>query len=1447
MTYATVLGLAPEFNSPHKLRRLDVHEQPWTRKQRWGYRRSLQKSWAQSLLSWQRQCQGPPWCAHTPLEPIFCTNSVSNTCPLPQDSSWEAWQVPWCLSDGHTHLICKPPPPALEMCQRMEQLLVHSPEEFTPLERVVSMRFHPTSMSLATSVPNLPSAQGPQFCSREFLPVPSNQQLGMPTWKPQGCPQEAWAPKRENQTADRGEDGGEHQAPRWGNQRESREGNAGEPWASGRQLLPDLEMGDDAEAEILGWGNQRLVISETDGDILTPGSENQDQMGSENRTKIQELGKRNQREAGGENPPETQAHRAENQEQLRCKIDPEAQTPEGGDQDGNGGEDAVEIQAFERKTKKKAGGKGDGEIQAQGLGKQGQTGGENGEETQMPGWGKQAQHGGDDGAKIQAEERGNKDWVGVEDAVHFQTPGRENVGEVKEEDGVKTQALEWGKQEWAGSENVPEIQTPGWENQDQGGSKKASGENEIKLRLDISVGRGNQNLRKGEDAGETQMSQRKKLKEIREEDWLIIQAPWWGSQRVVADEIDREFEIPCWGNQGQIGREHRAEIWGPEKREQREGGGKDDTETWAPEADNQRQLRGEAEVETHPPGRRNLEQFGDKNGADMQAPGKKRLRGVKGEVGKETQALGEENQGQLRNEISGKIHPPKWKNQELIRSKDGTNTQAYWGKLTTKIDAEAHTVGWKKEEQIESENRAESQALEKRNQREAGGEDGTETLAPGEENQGQLRSGSDRDAHLSEWKNQEQMGGKNGTEIQAPETRNQREAGGEDGVETQRPERENQGQLDKEIDGESSSPRRRNWEQPGGENGAENQASEKRNQREVGRENGTKFQRLGGENQKPSTSNINGKTYSSEWKNHKQIGGENDTETQIQEKRNLKGTEGDDGSEIQAPGGDYQGELGSEINTEIQTQGRGNQNTAGSEDATEIREVGSHRKCGAEDAGGPQVPRDRKKNQVRGKDAAKANLQVDCAGGEVPMCRKHSLARPSALTGSGCGAMEQGQAKAVNTLASAPGPEMKHLPHRNEVLLLASGEEENLASRSTAPVQGPQLESQRGRPKNKDVAPGKASSLTWQPWNPQSVATLGLPSACPSLQCGPDPQAAAAFGGTPTALTVLPKGPVLKKSKQQLLDSLMRRKIAHLKWGLPQRILQSYLLLNVLGPCPLPIAEVRPPGLYTGHEFHGQKKSLCEAQGSRPGPKPPEKPQRVQPPGKKRPELPTQTKALEKCGLHWSEPQGTPIHPEKPRRAKPPGGARDPQAILEEVLPRSPFPAPRNPRPEAESGSWRGQEKAGESSSETSSSRKMVRPEVSQTAERAPSRGRTPCSRAGDNHWREERPLWEVPKPPRRKLQQPTYWRRGSLEPVRGGGAGQQPPSCSADPSSFKGGLQSAAVRLSKTLLNKMSRSPPLAKSQHTVPHLSLQDPDPSLLPQAGDPHTGEGNIGDTV
>ncbi|XP_057599318.1 uncharacterized protein C22orf46-like [Hippopotamus amphibius kiboko] len=176
MRHSTCFGLTPEFFfSPGKFRGLDAHAQQWPQNKRGEKQRSLQDSWTQYLLSYQHPCQGLPWAAYTPSENIFCTTSFSSTCMLPQDSSWEAWQGHWRRSDDQTHLTCKPLPPALDMCQRMKQLLVHSQEELVPLEHIVGMRCCPTSM---TSRPNLPSAQRLQFCSREFLAVPSNQQGG---------------------------------------------------------------------------------------------------------------------------------------------------------------------------------------------------------------------------------------------------------------------------------------------------------------------------------------------------------------------------------------------------------------------------------------------------------------------------------------------------------------------------------------------------------------------------------------------------------------------------------------------------------------------------------------------------------------------------------------------------------------------------------------------------------------------------------------------------------------------------------------------------------------------------------------------------------------------------------------------------------------------------------------------------------------------------------------------------------------------------------------------------------------------------------------------------------------------------------------------------------------------------------------------------------------------
>lgn len=1224
------------------------------------------------------------------------------------------------------------------------------------------------------------------------------------------------------------------QAPGWVNQRESRGEDAWEIQTSGRQLPMNIGMEDNTETKALAWGSKRPVISKAVREILIPSRENQEQVGVENRPEIQELGKRNQREVGGKTLPETKAHRRENQEQLRCKIDAETQTPARENPDRSRNKDAGETQSFE-KNRKAARGEEEGETQAQGLREQGQTGSESGEETRVPGWGKQDQMRGDTSTEIQAEERRKKGRVGGENAVRIQTSGRENLGEVKKEDGIETQALRWGKQECVQSENVTDTRRAGWEQQDQGTSEKSGRiqvfrvEIQKKLRHEFQVGWENQGLKRGEEAGQTQICGRKNLREIREEDWVVIQAQWWGDQRPVTSEIDRKFTIPCREHQDQIGGEHRAKIQMLEKRGQRNDRDDDGTNTLTPEAENQRQLRGITRVETQAQRKKKQERFGDETSTDIQETGKRNWRGIKDEDDKETQELEDKNQCQFNSDINGKIHMLEWKNQECIRDKDGGRTQASeaekQGELMSKVGVETHSVEWKTEEQVGGENGAEIQAPEKRLQREPGGEDGTETWAPGEESQSHLRSDTEEKTHLSDGNNQEQLGGENETETQAPEKRPQREPGGEHGVETQRPEREDQGQLDGET-GESHSPGRSNGEQTRW-NRAENPTLEKKSQREVGSKDGRKVQRLRGGKQRQLKSKVNGNTCSSEWKNQEQIGGENGAEIQIQGKRDGKRTTGDDGPEIQAPGGDYQGELRSEIDGEIQLQRQGSQNKGGDEDAAETQDVGSKRKYRAEDAGRLRVPRGRNKGQVRGKDAAKGNLQGDCSGGEGP----------PALTGSVYGAMDREQA-----VASAPCPEMKPLPKKGDLFLLASGEEEHVASQSMAPAGKNRVgvipASQQARPKlqrsqrrDKGVAPGKTSGSTRQLGNLQSS---DLPSACPR-------QAAKALAGIPTALTVLPKWPALKKSQRLLLESLMRRKVAHLRWGLPQRILESYLHFNFLGPSPLPLAGTWLPGLHPTCELQRQQDRLWEAQGCRPGLESAERSQRVGLPGRKSSKLPIQARALERRRPHGSEPMGTSIPPKKPKRVRPLGGPREPQDVQKEAPPGVTLAALGNPRPAAKSSSWCGQGRVSEPSRENSRGRKTVRPGLSQTAERGASRVRISPSAAGSHHCRKEH---TSPEPPGLKGQQPTHRRRGSLEPEEGRGPARQLSACSTDTASFKRSLQTAAARLSTSLLKKIAWSPQLAKPQHLAPSLSMRDPDPTLLPEVGRVDAGENGSG---
>ncbi|XP_040133270.2 uncharacterized protein LOC101961701 [Ictidomys tridecemlineatus] len=1174
----------------------------------------------------------------------------------------------------------------------------------------------------------------------------------------------------------------------------------------------------------------------------------------------------------------------ENQEQLRCKVDAETQTPWWGYQEKSGGGGTLEIQTFERKNKKDPRKEEEGAIQAHGLGKQGQTGDENAAEAQTPECRKQNQTGGDPSAETEAEEGRNKDQIGNEDAVQTPTSGRENLEDVKQENRKGSQALGWGKQECSRSDNIIEIQALMGEKQGQGGGENARetqasrGEKQKLSRHAVQVRQGNQGLGKGEEAVRPRMSRRKKLKEIREEDWVVIQTPWWGNQSPVMNEIDRQFKILCWGNKNQIGGGPRAKIQSPEEKDKRKDGDEDGIDTLVLEAENQGLLRNEVNEETHSAGRKNEEQFGVENGADIQALGKRNPREFKDKNATMNQELGGENQGQLENEFHGNICIPQWKNQEHIRGKDGANTQIpearNWGELTSESDGETHSAGWKKVEHIEGESSEEILLQGMRNLREAEEDDGIETWAGGERSQSHSGSDIDRMIHSSQWKNQKQMEGKDGTEILSPKKRKQREPEGENDIKTQKPE--NQGQLENVI-GRSHSPRMGSWGKTEEENIAENQASEEKNQREAGIENGRKVHIPREKNQSLLRSKVHRKTYSSECKVHRktcssgckvhkrtcssrckahrrtcppeckkqeEIGGGNGAETQIRRKRNSRRTTGGDSTKMQASVEDDQGQSRREIDGEVQKQGQGNQNKGGdaAAAATEIWNVESQRKYRAKDDGGPQTSRRGNTSQIREKDAMGASHQREYPSGERPTGRKCSRAGPATLTGSRYEPLGQEQVAAVDRVAEASCPEMKPRPHLGEVFLLATGEGEHLTSQGIAPAreykarvrltsQQAQTGSRRKPQKHKGVDPGKIHRVT-QPQNPQSLAApFGKPSACPSLLCGQALQATATLVGIPTTLTIPPKWPVLKKSKRLLLESLMRRRIAHLKWGLPRRILESYLLFSFFGSYSLPWAGVRLPELGKGQELQRQQEKHCEAQGSMPGFKYPERFQRVLSSDGKRSKLPTQARALERCRPHRSEPMGTSIPPEKPRRNKPPGGAREPQ--IQEEASKAKLPVPKNPRPSAESVNWCSSERVPEPSSENSKGRKVIRPDVSQKAERAPREVRTSSSRASHDPWKKEHILWEASQFPRHKYQQPTHWRRESLEPAEDRGARQLPPSVSTDSSSIKGSLHSKTAKLSMTLLRKMSWSPQLAKPRNSVPRLS----------RVGNPHAREDSI----
>ncbi|XP_021073024.1 uncharacterized protein C22orf46 homolog [Mus pahari] len=1361
----TFIGVIPKFFTHGKNGDLDVHIQQWMQKRRWAYQKTVRQQWdTQYLLSPQKPCQDLPWDVHTSTEPIFCTSSFSSTRLLPQDSSWDAWQLPWCPRDSQAH-------PSLAICQRTEQLL--DPSHTSVPAEPFSLRY--TSTTLAFSLPNFPPVQSPNFCLREFLPDPLNQPLETPTKECSESPQGPLVPWGQTKTLGRE---CSEVTQQYLNKRKSRREDAQEIRAPGASRPIDSGVEEDEQAKALGYRDQRQERRETDGEISVPGWERQTQVRAVERGQTEKRQRKAQEEPGEENPS-SQSHIGESQEQFRRKTDVATQIPAWVDQG-----DTVETPALGT-NKEEARGKEEAEVEAQGLETQDWTGSKAAENSQVLKWGTQDQTGGNTGTETKAEEGRNKDQIGSGDGVKIQTSGRENLGEFKQQGNEKTQALGWEEQGCIRTEK--DVQTPAEENggqsssENNGKTQASKGENQNLSRQKVELGM-------------------RKLREVREEDWVVIQAPWWGSQRLRLIAVDRGLRIPCCGDQSQVRGEYTVDISSLES-DQREGGDAGAANQVIPKAEAQAQSS-EPDMETYPVPSQDEEKTKEGNGTDVLAQGKRNLRGVNGTDEAQTQKLGEENQGQLGNESHKMIDGPKWKSQKQVRGNDLVNNQTSeaenWGELTSKKGDTTHASGYEEAEEAEGEDGIEGTRIA----RGAGGEEGTETKTAMEESQCRLCDVG-TNTHSSELENQKEVGSEDATEAQAPEQRNQTEPGDND-VKTQRPE--SHGQL-----AETGGIR----EQAKGESASENGASEKKNWGEAAREDCRKLQGPRRKDQR-RLGEVDGKTCQLEWKNQENFRDGNDAEIQKEGRRNPLCFTGGDGSDTRASVGEDQRQSVCETDEKSQTQRQRNQSKR-RDTATEIHDVGVQRKRRAESSKLSHPSRRGDKGRV-----SRPSPPNDSSGKVGPTRQKCGSAQPASLT-SGYGTPRHKQPMAGNGVDSAPCSE-GHLSCQGRAP--ARKPRREVSERT----QRAQVGSQRRQERDKRVDLGKASSLTCQDPYQQSQAS----SVFPSLLCPQLSQAAPAVACTPVALKPLHKWPALKKNKHLLLESLMKRRIAHLTWGLPRRILESYLLFHFLESCSLPLAGARLPGSRTGsrtdRERQRQQERHCESQASLLGLESPVQTQNRPVLEKRSSKLCTQVQAVEKCRPIKAEPRGSSIPPKKPRRIKPPGGAREPQ--IQEESPKARIPAPRNSRPAVESRSWQKPE-VPEFSIENSRSREMVRPGVSHVEEKTSSRGKTSSSSGGCNHLKKECIPTEASGLPANKCPQPTGGKSGSV-----GTSEDRKRASPAHTSSFKGSIHSAAARLGMTLWSKMAWSTQLAKPQHSTPFLTPRNPSP--LNKAGAPYTVE-------
>ncbi|KAL1767608.1 meiosis inhibitor protein 1 [Sigmodon hispidus] len=797
--------------------------------------------------------QGPEW---EPIQQYWYRVSRTSKRNTTKDNSWEAWQVRWCTSNNQAH-------PPLDICLRMEQLRAPSQEKLVPVEPV-SLKYNSISTALAISRPKVPLGRKSKFCLRGFLPVPLKQQSEPFTKKFLDSSQDPLEPQGKTQTVGReyNED-----TLKYTNKRRSKREVDSEIQASGGCLPTGFGAEKDGEAKVLGCGKQRLERREIDGEISMPEWEKQDPMGTEDKELTEKLWEKSQREPGDKDPS-VQAHVGENPEQYRCKTNRATQTPSWENR-----EDAVQTLVLGKENEKDAGGKEEAGVQDQGLETQSWTGGKESEDSKMLHQGTQDQMGGNTAAETEAEEGRNKSQSASEDGVKIQTSGQENPREVKQ-DNNDAPALEWEKQECVRTQN--EVQTPAGDMGEQTGSETAN-ETHAFEKEDQSLSR-----------REVQMGM-EKPREIMEEDWLVIQAPWWGNQRQVLIAIDRGLRISCWGNQEQAGRRLTAENQSLES-DQRQGGG-DERNDLTSEAENQGQLRGKNDLETYPVERKDEGKAGKESGTDMLALGKRNLRGDEAR----TQKCGEEDQGRLGNEFHKKIHVPKWKNWEQTRGSHSINKQTSeaedWEEITSNnVDGTAHAAGHKEAENGGCTEGAEVLIQWLRLPRGSGGEE-TESKAAMEESQSWLGSDLGTNTHSSESDNRKWVRSEVGTEVQASEKRKQREPGG-DGVKTQSPESKNLRQLTET--GGSRFTRQRTWKWVRGEKASGNGASEKER-----REGGRKIQRARRKKQRV-LSKVNRKTYLLVWKTQQHFRDGNGAKIQKQGKRNLGNVVAcDDGPETQ--------------------------------------------------------------------------------------------------------------------------------------------------------------------------------------------------------------------------------------------------------------------------------------------------------------------------------------------------------------------------------------------------------------------------------------------------------------------------------------------------------------------------------------------------------------------